>query len=296
MLEQGKLIEDGEPHELLSKQAGIFSGMVEQTGPSSAAYLRHVARDASFSRAAAARARSVTAEVRRGALSGPAACVRAYVRWRCSWRVQRAQCCHYCTDSTVGRWPRTAPTHAALPLPRARSSPTCPAHPGLHAAQNLHAARLRQASEVLGAGYVGRPVLDVPQRSASDGGDDSDDDTHDGGAASSGRRAFPRSGSEVGLARSVAQDPMASSYMASGPAFTRELSLLQRNAAGGGLQSLHLPVALTRRLSGDTWQDGPGGQVQQHGMAAVAEQPADGAAAAAGGAGGAARRPSRSDE
>jgi hypothetical protein len=83
VLDQGKLLENGEPHDLLQKQSGIFTGMVEQTGPGSSLYLRDVARQASFSRAAA---RSVTA-------------------------------------------------------------------------QQMHAARLRQESEVLGQGYLGRPVI-----------------------------------------------------------------------------------------------------------------------------------------
>ncbi|KAF6255037.1 ABC transporter [Scenedesmus sp. NREL 46B-D3] len=61
VLDQGLLIENGEPHELLQKQAGIFSGMVEQTGSSSSAYLRDVAREASYSRAATRSAASGTA-------------------------------------------------------------------------------------------------------------------------------------------------------------------------------------------------------------------------------------------
>jgi hypothetical protein len=61
VLDQGLLIENGEPHELLQKEAGIFSGMVEQTGSSSSAYLRDVAREASYTRAAARSVASGTA-------------------------------------------------------------------------------------------------------------------------------------------------------------------------------------------------------------------------------------------
>lgn len=62
VLDQGLLLEKGEPHELLQEQSGIFMGMVEQTGSSSSQYLRDVAREASFSRAAVRRAGSVTAQ------------------------------------------------------------------------------------------------------------------------------------------------------------------------------------------------------------------------------------------
>jgi hypothetical protein len=51
-LDQGRLVESGEPHELLQLNSGIFSGMVAQTGPSSSAHLREVARVASLDRAA----------------------------------------------------------------------------------------------------------------------------------------------------------------------------------------------------------------------------------------------------
>jgi hypothetical protein len=61
VLDQGLLLENGEPHDLLQKQSGLFTGMVEQTGSSSSAYLRDVAREASFSRAAARSAASGTA-------------------------------------------------------------------------------------------------------------------------------------------------------------------------------------------------------------------------------------------
>jgi hypothetical protein len=61
VLDQGLLIENGEPHVLLQKEAGIFSGMVEQTGSSSSAYLRDVAREASYTRAAARSVASGTA-------------------------------------------------------------------------------------------------------------------------------------------------------------------------------------------------------------------------------------------
>lgn len=52
-LDQGLLVENGEPHELLQKQSGIFLGMVQQTGASSSQYLREVAQEASFTRAQA---------------------------------------------------------------------------------------------------------------------------------------------------------------------------------------------------------------------------------------------------
>jgi ATP-binding cassette subfamily C (CFTR/MRP) protein 1 len=61
VLDQGLLLENGEPHELLQKQQGLFSGMVEQTGSSSSAYLRDVAREASYTRAAARSGASGTA-------------------------------------------------------------------------------------------------------------------------------------------------------------------------------------------------------------------------------------------
>lgn len=61
MLDQGLLVENGEPHELLQKQSGIFLGMVDQTGTSSSQYLREVAQEASFSRAQA-RSASMTAQ------------------------------------------------------------------------------------------------------------------------------------------------------------------------------------------------------------------------------------------
>lgn len=52
VLDQGLLLENGEPHALLQQQSGLFTGMVEQTGSSSSAYLRDVAREASYTRAA----------------------------------------------------------------------------------------------------------------------------------------------------------------------------------------------------------------------------------------------------
>lgn len=52
MLDQGLLVESGEPHDLLQQAGGIFSGMVAQTGPSSSLHLREVARMASFGRVA----------------------------------------------------------------------------------------------------------------------------------------------------------------------------------------------------------------------------------------------------
>jgi hypothetical protein len=47
------------------------------------------------------------------------------------------------------------------------------------------------------------------------------------------------------------QDPMGSAYLAGGAGFTRELSLLQRNAEAGALQGMSLAAAVTRRLSAD---------------------------------------------
>ncbi|KIY91274.1 hypothetical protein MNEG_16691 [Monoraphidium neglectum] len=35
VLDAGRVVEDGEPHELLKRDQGIFTGMVEQTGASS---------------------------------------------------------------------------------------------------------------------------------------------------------------------------------------------------------------------------------------------------------------------
>jgi hypothetical protein len=49
----------------------------------------------------------------------------------------------------------------------------------------------------------------------------------------------------------VLQDPMGSAYLAGGAQFTRELSLLQRNAEAGALQGMSLAAAVTRRLSAD---------------------------------------------
>lgn len=52
VLDQGKLVESGEPHALLQHNSGIFSGMVAQTGPSSSSHLKEVARIASINRVA----------------------------------------------------------------------------------------------------------------------------------------------------------------------------------------------------------------------------------------------------
>jgi len=52
VLDQGMLVESGEPHDLLQNHQGIFSGMVTQTGPSSSSHLREVASLASFDRTA----------------------------------------------------------------------------------------------------------------------------------------------------------------------------------------------------------------------------------------------------
>jgi hypothetical protein len=46
------LVESGEPHVLLQHNSGIFSGMVEQTGPNSSTHLKEVARVASVTRVA----------------------------------------------------------------------------------------------------------------------------------------------------------------------------------------------------------------------------------------------------
>jgi hypothetical protein len=59
VLDQGVVVESDEPHSLLQRDAGIFTGMVEQTGAASASYLREVARSASVTRAG--RVASVTA-------------------------------------------------------------------------------------------------------------------------------------------------------------------------------------------------------------------------------------------
>lgn len=52
VLDQGMLVESGEPHVLLQHNSGIFSGMVAQTGPSSSTHLKEVARIASINRVA----------------------------------------------------------------------------------------------------------------------------------------------------------------------------------------------------------------------------------------------------
>lgn len=52
VLDQGMLVESGEPHVLLQHDSGIFSGMVAQTGPSSSTHLKEVARVASVTREA----------------------------------------------------------------------------------------------------------------------------------------------------------------------------------------------------------------------------------------------------
>lgn len=62
VLDTGLLVENGEPHELLQQQSGIFSGMVEQTGASSSQYLRDVAQEASFTRAQVHSTASTTAQ------------------------------------------------------------------------------------------------------------------------------------------------------------------------------------------------------------------------------------------
>jgi len=50
VLERGRLTEDGEPHELLARDGGLFSSMVSQTGAASSRYLRGAAREASVTR------------------------------------------------------------------------------------------------------------------------------------------------------------------------------------------------------------------------------------------------------
>lgn len=52
VLDQGMLVESGEPHVLLQHDSGIFSGMVAQTGPNSSTHLKEVARAASINRLA----------------------------------------------------------------------------------------------------------------------------------------------------------------------------------------------------------------------------------------------------
>jgi hypothetical protein len=52
VLDQGMLVESGEPHDLLQHSSGIFTSMVAQTGPSSSTHLREVARMASVTRVA----------------------------------------------------------------------------------------------------------------------------------------------------------------------------------------------------------------------------------------------------
>jgi hypothetical protein len=49
-MDSGVVVENGEPHDLLEANEGIFVGMVEQTGAASSAYLREVARTASVTR------------------------------------------------------------------------------------------------------------------------------------------------------------------------------------------------------------------------------------------------------
>lgn len=51
VMDQGVVVENDEPHALLQRDAGVFTGMVQQTGAASASYLREVARTASMSRA-----------------------------------------------------------------------------------------------------------------------------------------------------------------------------------------------------------------------------------------------------
>ena len=53
VLDAGRVVEDGEPHALLSRDEGVFGGMVDQTGASSSRYLREQARGASATRASA---------------------------------------------------------------------------------------------------------------------------------------------------------------------------------------------------------------------------------------------------
>ena len=49
-MDSGVVVENGEPHDLLQANEGIFLGMVEQTGAASSNYLREVARSASVTR------------------------------------------------------------------------------------------------------------------------------------------------------------------------------------------------------------------------------------------------------
>ncbi|WIA12103.1 hypothetical protein OEZ85_012177 [Tetradesmus obliquus] len=173
VLDQGLLLENGEPHALLQQQSGLFTGMVEQTGSSSSAYLRDVAREASYTRAAA----------------------------------------------------RSVPSGSAM---------------------HLHRLRQQQDSMVIGrpapVGLVGEPVSEESEEEQQQQG---------GGTAGAGGRIFSRNRSELGLTRYTAQDPMGSAYLGGGAGFTRELSLLQRNAEAGALQGMGLAAAVTRRLSAD---------------------------------------------
>ncbi|WIA32238.1 hypothetical protein OEZ86_003085 [Tetradesmus obliquus] len=172
VLDQGLLLENGEPHALLQQQSGLFTGMVEQTGSSSSAYLRDVAREASYTRAAT----------------------------------------------------RSVPSGSAM---------------------HLHRLRQQQHSMVIGrpapVGLVGEPVSEESE----------EEQQQQGGAAGGGGRMFSRNRSELGLTRYTAQDPMGSAYLGGGAGFTRELSLLQRNAEAGALQGMGLAAAVTRRLSAD---------------------------------------------
>jgi hypothetical protein len=52
---------------------------------------------------------------------------------------------------------------------------------------------------------------------------------------------------------------MGSAYLAGGAGFTRELSLLQRNAEAGALQGMTLGAAMSRRLSADAESPGEAG-------------------------------------
>jgi len=58
VLEAGKVVEDGEPHQLLQSRTGSFSSFVDQTGRSSSRHLRRLASQASMRRAESKRTAS----------------------------------------------------------------------------------------------------------------------------------------------------------------------------------------------------------------------------------------------
>jgi hypothetical protein len=203
VLDQGLLVECGEPHALLQSNAGIFSGMVEQTGTASSSYLRGVARSASITRLASRNATQLR-QLRQLAGGGAGGG----------------------SDSRRGSFTGGGPPHS-----------------------------LRLESEVLGRRYVDQPVVlpmgggcDVGSSSVYEdtaglgerranraaGSRSSGDGGGGGGGAPTTAGPYARSGSTFGLARYG--DPMAGAGLAGGAAYTRELSLLERNTAAGDVQ------------------------------------------------------------